>query len=92
MCSACSGDYEGRGDGWELPPANSSDELHGGLRRTKSIRPAVCRTQNSGHEHDHSRKREPAGEVRDQSAYEVLVSAEEIIEIHRIAADFEGAP
>jgi hypothetical protein len=92
MCSGCSGDYEGYGDGWAASLATSRDEIDDGLSgRTKAIRRAVSREQKSRDGRNDTRKRGSACERRAESAYEVLVSAEEIIEIHRIVGHYGGA-
>ena len=92
MCSGCSGDYEGDRDGWAASLANSRDEIDDGLSgRTKAIRRAASRAQKSRAGRNDTRKRGSPYERRAESAYEVLVSAEEIIEIHRIVGHYGGA-
>ena len=91
MCSGCAGDYEGENDGWAAPPANSRDEIHGGLLGRRSIRPAASRARTCGCGRNDIRKQRSPGECQVESTYEVFVSAEEIIEIHRIIGHSGGA-
>jgi CRISPR/Cas system type I-B associated protein Csh2 (Cas7 group RAMP superfamily) len=90
MCSGCSGDYEGDSDGWE-PPSGScfGDSIHGDSFEENSalLQAPDFGKRTHGDARDVARKRR-ARARRAESEYEVLVSAEEIIEIRRIAGDF----
>ena len=91
MCSGCAGDYEGDGDHDQWGPvseqASPSDTVDGDSpERDKSTWPAAFRTRTHGHE----RNERKAGETQAESECEVLVSANEIIEIRRIKGDFAG--
>ena len=94
MCSGCSGDYEGEGDdewgpGWAR--ASSGDRVDDDPSEPdKSTWPEAFRTRTHGHERNETRSQGPAGESQAESGYEVFVSANEIIEIRRIAGDFAG--
>jgi hypothetical protein len=93
MCSACSGDYQGDGDGWGTPPANSGDKVGGDpLEQEKSVRPGASRMRTRGHERTQTGNQGPPCECEAGCEYEVLVSADEIIVIHRITGDFAGFP
>ena len=94
MCSGCSGDYEGDGDdqwgpGWAQ--ASSGDTADGdSFEWDKSTLPEAFRTRTHGHECNETRNQGLAGESQGESEYEVFVSANEIVEIRRIAGDFAG--
>jgi hypothetical protein len=91
MCSGCSGDYEGDGDGWDLSSTSSEEEIDGDrIERAESTRLAASRIQMRGPESGESRNQAPTCEDPVESEYEVLVSADEIIEIRRIACYFAG--
>ena len=95
MCSGCSGDYEGDGnhdhDHWGAAPASSDDTGDGEpFEWDKSIWPAALQTPTYGHECNEARNQRLAGQCQAESEYEVFVSADEIIEIRRIAGDCAG--
>ena len=95
MCSGCSGDYEGNGeydyDHWGPAPASSGDTGKGEpFEWDKSIWPGALQTRTHGHERNETRNQRQAGQCQAESEYEVFVSADEIIEIRRIAGDFAG--
>jgi hypothetical protein len=91
MCSGCSGDYEVDSDNWGSASASSGDQIDGDpFERNKSIWPVTSRTRTPGHGCNDTRTQGPACECQPESEYEVLVSADEIVEIRRIARYFAG--
>lgn len=91
MCSGCSGDYEGDCDGCELASEsrhNKIDERQ--LERSESMRTADCRTEMRSHGRNDVGNQGMASEAQMESEYDVLVSADRIIEIHRIVGYFAG--
>jgi hypothetical protein len=93
MCSGCSGDYEGDGDGWDLSSTSSQEEVdRDRIERAESTRLAASRIQMRGPESSESRNLGPACEYRVESVYEVLVGTDQIIEIHRIVGCFADLP
>jgi len=88
MCSGCSGNYEGDSEDSGPPSARGGDKIGGDrFGRDKSIRTAASQTRTRGYGHD-TRNQGLACEYQARSEYEVLVSADEIIEIHRIHWQF----
>jgi hypothetical protein len=95
MCSGCSGDYEGDSElgqsGPGSTPTSSGDTIDGeAFAPSKLNWPADSRTHTGGPGRNELRNQRLAGQCLAESEYEVLVSADEIIEIYRIAGDFAG--
>ncbi len=93
MCSGCSGDYEGDSDGWVPPSASCfGDRVDGdSCGENNSLRSVAFGARTCGNGRNVAAN-EPAREWRAESEYEVLVSADAIIEIRRIAGDFADLP
>ena len=93
MCSGCSGHYEGDSDDWGPASALSGDNLDGQLlERGKSVRHGGSRTETRRHGGDATRDEGAACQhcTDPDYEYQVLVSADEIIEIHRIVGNSGG--
>ncbi len=91
MCSGCSGDYEGDCDGGELAPEGCHDKFDDRpLERSESMRTADFQREMRSHEGNDVGNQGMASEAQMESEYDVLVSADRIIEIHRIVGYFAG--
>jgi hypothetical protein len=92
MCSGCSGNYEDDSDDWGLLSASFDNKIDvDSLGRDTTVRRAASRTQMRGRGRSDAKSQGPACECQAESEYEVFVSADEIIEIHRIAMRFAGS-
>jgi hypothetical protein len=91
MCSGCSGDYEGDGDGCELASGSCHDKFDDRpLERSESMRTVDFQREMRSHEGNEVGNEGMASEAQMESEYDVFVSADRIIEIHRIAGYFAG--
>jgi len=91
MCSGCSGDYEGDCDGCELASGICHDKFDDRpLERSESMRTADFRRETRSPGRNDVGNQGMESEAQTESEYDVLVSADRIIEIHRIVGYFAG--
>ena len=92
MCSACSGNYEGDRDGWESPSACEDGAIEcDSFECAETLRRESSQRQSRGPRRGDTRNQDLARHYPQGIAeYEVLVSADEIIEIHKFIGDSAG--
>jgi hypothetical protein len=91
MCSGCSGHYEGDVDSWERPSARNLGRIGGRtFKRNESGLPEAFATEMRRDGLGDTQNRAATREHATESVYEVVVTADEIIERHKICGDITG--